>query len=576
MVNPRFEEISGRTKHELAKIYWTDYTHPDDVEKEKELFDKYINGEINGYSINKRYIKPNGSIVWVNMTLTPITVGSWHDIDHVCAIEDITERIQTEMDFRESERSKSVMLSNLPGMAYRCNYDKDWTMQFVSDGCYELTGYKPENLLYNKDLTFNELIAPEYRKHLWNKWTEILPKGGVLKEEYAITTASGEIKWVYEQGRGIYDENGEVIALEGLIIDITDRKKKEDEIRYLNFHDVLTGLYNRRFFEKEIKALDIESNLPLSIIVGDINGLKVINDTLGRDHGDQLIKSVANILKSCVREKDVLARTGGDDFCILLPQTSNEEAYEIMKNIEKTYDEYKSKANYHTNVSLGCATKTIKSEDFSTVIKSAEDKMYRSKLLQSQSLHSTIISSMKVTLYEKSQETEEHASRLIKLSRAVGQKMKLKDEQLNELELLCTLHDIGKIGISDVILNKPGKLTAEEWEVMKTHPEIGYRIAMSTPELSAIAPYILHHHERYDGKGYPEGLKGKEIPLLSRILAVVDAYDAMTEDRPYRKAMSKDEAILEIKKNSGTQIDPNIAEIFINIITQQDPSNNLK
>lgn len=183
---------------------------------------------------------------------------------------------------------------------------------------------------------------------------------------------------------------------------------------------------------------------------------------------------------------------------------------------------------------------------------------------------------MKVTLYEKSQETEEHASRLIKLSRAVGQKMKLKDEQLNELELLCTLHDIGKIGISDVILNKPGKLTAEEWEVMKTHPEIGYRIAMSTPELSAIAPYILHHHERYDGKGYPEGLKGKEIPLLSRILAVVDAYDAMTEDRPYRKAMSKDEAILEIKKNSGTQIDPNIAEIFINIITQQDPSNNLK
>ena len=305
------------------------------MEKEKELFDKYINGEINGYSINKRYIKPNGSIVWVNMTLTPITVGSWHDIDHVCAIEDITERIQTEMDFRESERSKSVMLSNLPGMAYRCNYDKDWTMQFVSDGCYELTGYKPENLLYNKDLTFNELIAPEYRKHLWNKWTEILPKGSVLKEEYAITTASGEIKWVYEQGRGIYDENGEVIALEGLIIDITDRKKKEDEIRYLNFHDVLTGLYNRRFFEKEIKALDIESNLPLSIIVGDINGLKVINDTLGRDHGDQLIKSVANILKSCVREKDVLARTGGDDFCILLPQTSNEEAYEIMKNIEK-------------------------------------------------------------------------------------------------------------------------------------------------------------------------------------------------------------------------------------------------
>ena len=192
--------------------------------------------------------------------------------------------------------------------------------------------------------------------------------------------------------------------------------------------------------------------------------------------------------------------------------------------------------------------------------------MYRDKLLQSRSLHSSIISSMKTTLFEKSQETEEHAQRMIKLSRAIGKKMKLKDEQLNELELLSSLHDIGKIGIPDAILNKPGKLTKEEWVEMKKHPSVGYRIAKSSHELASISEYILYHHERWDGKGYPNGLKEEEIPLLSRILAVGDAYDAMTEDRSYRKAMTKEAAIEEIRTNMGKQFDPNITQIFIKII----------
>jgi len=146
--------------------------------------------------------------------------------------------------------------------------------------------------------------------------------------------------------------------------------------------------------------------------------------------------------------------------------------------------------------------------------------------------------------------------------------MKLTVEQLNELELLSTLHDIGKIGVSDNVINKPGKLTCEERVLMNKHPEIGYRIAMASHELLPIANYILCHHERYDGKGYPQGLKGEEIPLLSRIIAIVDAYDAMTEDRSYRKAMAMENAIHEIKKNSGTQFDPEIVKIFVGIISE--------
>jgi HD-GYP domain-containing protein (c-di-GMP phosphodiesterase class II) len=169
-------------------------------------------------------------------------------------------------------------------------------------------------------------------------------------------------------------------------------------------------------------------------------------------------------------------------------------------------------------------------------------------------------------LFEKSQETEEHAERMAVISRSIGAKMNLPKKSLHDLFLLSILHDIGKIGISERILNKPGKLTKEEWMIMQKHSEIGYGLAKAYPEFAHIAEYILCHHERWDGKGYPLGLKGEQIPLASRIIAVADAYDAMISDRVYRKAMKKEEAVEEIKKNAGTQFDPEIVKIFLELI----------
>jgi HD-GYP domain-containing protein (c-di-GMP phosphodiesterase class II) len=171
-------------------------------------------------------------------------------------------------------------------------------------------------------------------------------------------------------------------------------------------------------------------------------------------------------------------------------------------------------------------------------------------------------------MYAKSQETEEHAERIKNLAQMVGKEIGLPQEKLDELALLATLHDIGKVGIDEKILNKPGKLSKEEWKEMKKHPEIGYRIAMASPELMTVAEYILAHHERWDGKGYPRGLKGEEIPLLARIIAITDAYDAMMSDRPYRKAISKEEALAEIKANAGTQFDPKFAEFFVKLMSE--------
>ncbi|MDX9917142.1 MAG: PAS domain S-box protein, partial [Gudongella sp.] len=567
--NKVYQEILGRSIDELRILGWEAITHQDDINKDADKFARYLAGKEKKFSTYKRYIKPDGSIVWGSLTLAPLNMDDKANRMNIIMLEDVTEQVESREKLRQSDEFKEVIISNIPGVVFRCDNDENWTMHYISEGCLDLTGYSPECLLNNQKLSFNDLIDPEYRETLRVRWAEALKENENFKSEYQLITASGEKKWVFEQGHGIYDDKGKVIALEGLIIDITDRKEKEDEIMYLNYHDVLTGLYNRRFIDAHLATLDDDKNYPISVIIGDINGLKQINDALGHASGDELIIAVSRIISEHIKGLGIVARTGGDDFTILLPETNNKAAIKIMKDIEtdcNVYFDKSRRAMFNTSISLGCATKENDTYSLMTIIKNAEDSMYRNKLLQNESMHSYAISSMKAALLEKSQETEEHALRLIKISRAIGEEMMLSVEELNELELLSTLHDIGKIGISDSIINKPGKLTDEEWVQMKKHPEIGYRIAITTKELAPIARYILCHHERYDGNGYPQGLSGKDIPLLARIIAVADAFDAMTEDRAYRRAMPEEAAIQEIIDNSGTQFDPDVVKVFLSII----------
>lgn len=569
-INPMFEKILGRSKKELTNLRWTQITHPDDLVEDLGKFSKFKAGLIDSYSMNKRFVRPDGSLVWVNMTVAPLYLEEQGPKSHLCMIEDITERVEALQNLRESERSKAVFLSQFPGLAYRCKYDSDWTMEVVSDGCYALTGYKPESLLNNRDLSFNDLISPHYHEILWNEWKNVLAQRSNFKYEYEITTASGECKWVIELGQGIYNDKGEVEALEGVVIDITEQKKREAQIQYMSDHDYLTSLHNRRYFEQEAHRLDKPKYLPLSIIVADINGLRLINDAFGYLEGDKLIRTVSEILKKCARETDIVARVGGDEFCILLPNTDNSCAQQIAEKIKMAYIEYNISHRdkpYDNILSIGFGTKNTTEGSFAQVIKEAEATLRNRKLLSRKSTYSAIISSITATMFERSQETEEHAERLAELSIMIGDKLGLSQKELDELRLFAMLHDIGKVGIDDRILNKPGALSPEEWMIMKNHPEMGYRIAMASPELEPIAEYILSHHERYDGKGYPQGLKGKDIPLLSRILAVADSFDAMTQDRVYRQAMCKQKAIEEIRTHAGSQFDPEIARVFVESIS---------
>ncbi len=329
-VNPMFEKIVGRSKYELDNISWTDITHPDDLQHDLENFEKFKAGEIKGYELEKRYIKPDGSFVWVRMIVSPLHFDNAPYTNHLCVIEDISERMEMEKNLYESERSKAAILYNLPGMAYRCSYDRDWTMQFVSEGCSKLTGYKPESLLYNKDVSFKTLIHPKYREYIWHEWGESIRQKSKFRDEYELITASGEKKWVFEQGIGIYDLNGNVTALEGLIIDITERKKQEIRLKYINYHDELTGLYNRRYFNEFIEAeLKGDRKEKSSVILVNLKKFGVVNLTLGYTFAEKMIKELAENLSAVCNEECKLFHVSRDTFVFYLNSYKNKD--ELIK-----------------------------------------------------------------------------------------------------------------------------------------------------------------------------------------------------------------------------------------------------
>lgn len=343
-------------------------------------------------------------------------------------------------------------------------------------------------------------------------------------------------------------------------------RKSEEKFKYLSFHDKLTGLYSRTFFEVELKRLDAKRQLPISLIVGDINGLKLVNDAFSHKDGDRLLKKAAKTLKKACRTEDIIARIGGDEFSIVLPRTRIEEALNIAKRIKNCCTKETS-TPIQLSIAMGVATKNRPSQKIQSIFKKAEDRMYSNKLIESKSISSSIILSLQKSLEERTYETEEHTDRLKKNALNLGKFLGLRDDKLDELKLLAAHHDIGKIAISDIILDKPDSLTSKEWKIMKKHCEIGYRIASASSGLAIIADAILSHHEWWNGRGYPQGLKGEKIPITSRIISVVDAYDTMTHKRHYKKTLSKKKAIYELKKFSGSQFDPKIVKSFIKMIS---------
>ncbi|HWR39647.1 MAG TPA: GAF domain-containing protein [Patescibacteria group bacterium] len=353
-------------------------------------------------------------------------------------------------------------------------------------------------------------------------------------------------------------------AVSGQVALAIQRKQAEEKLRYFSLHDALTGLFNRAYFETELQRINDGRNGGVAIIVCDVDGLKLMNDTMGHVAGDRVLTGVAGILRKSVRQEDVVARIGGDEFAVLLRE--GDAVGEVCRRIRQEIRNFNRRQKMPVSLSVGHSFRETRPFDSREVFREADNHMYREKLHRSRSIRSSLVQTAMKMLEMRDFLTEGHGERLQDMVTRVARRLQMQERQIADLRLLARFHDIGKVGIPDRILFKPGPLTPEETKEMQCHCEIGHRIALSSEDITPLADWILKHQEWWDGRGYPLGIRGDDIPLECRILALADAYDAMTSDRPYRKAVSREEAIVELRQYAGTQFDPTLVEIFIEVI----------
>ena len=439
-----------------------------------------------------------------------------------------------------------ALIAAIPDILLTC--DQDGGMRLVS----------PEN---KKD-SFSGLVMEN--EELINSLTETAKEVSGL-HSFLSKEIQTEIedKTYYLEARFQRATSGEILII---LRNMTERILLEKKLRYLVERDALTGLQSRRSFEEKMERYVNRYHENIAIVSVDINGLKFINDTLGHFNGDTMIIEVAEIVREVFEKHGLVARIGGDEFGVFIENTSPKKIEILLEGLSEKVEEHnKSAGNRGLSLAWGYAFHKKGFVNTEFIFQEADNNMYQNKLLKKESIRSTFVKAFMKALEVKDFVSEGHVSRMEYLAIILGKELKLHQDQMDRLVLLTKFHDIGKIGIPDAILKKPAALDEAEWKVMRTHTSIGERIALEAAEIRDIAPLILKHHERWDGNGYPLGIRGEDIPIECRILSIVDTFDAMTNDRPYRAALSVKEAEKEIKDCSGTQFDPQLVELFIKV-----------
>lgn len=534
------------------------------IDDDESLFKKYCYRAMKGEIINDFELttkKKNGAIININCFLAPMRNFNGSIDGAVLIALDITDRKKTEKDLRESEKRYREILQSMEDGYYEVNLDGK--IIDCNSAATRMLGYEEKELI---GLSYKS-ICKDYEKvfEVFNRaFKDNEPQFSVIMDMIRKDGSLSNAEISLSLSR---DREGNIIGFRGLGRDITDRIQADLKLRYLSYHDTLTGVYNRTYFEKELERLEGSNDYPIAIVLADLDGLKLINDTLGHKEGDKYLIECAKLLKKNLRNTDMLSRIGGDEFALILPTTKREAGENLISRIRKNIDEYNKKGfGVPLSISMGLAICKDSNQPLEEAMKYADGVMYSDKLQRSNIAREKIIKALLVSLYDLESNSENKIEILQDLSMQLGAKIGLNEKQLKELELLIQVYQLGKVTIPKHILTKNGKLTAQEWETVRQHTERGYRIAGASPDLNDIAELILKHQENWDSSGYPLGLKGEEIPIHCRILGITNAYVAMIHDRPYSKAFSKEKALGELKCLAGIQFDPKLVDVFTEIV----------
>ncbi len=569
--SPSYKAMFGYEDFELENKpdLWKELIHEDDLERSILMYDRHVAsfGEIPMYH-EARYKHKDGSIVWV---IKSGQVAEWDENNKPLRLVGCLINITKQKKFENSlkgERNlfQTTLHSIVDGVV---SVDRKGEIQVFNQSAEDITGFTSNEVVGRNILDLLHLMDEKCNEEIICYIDDFIDIENFSRDDLSITIKSGEIVPIEYSISQIINSGGQVDGAVMVFRDIREKRERLNRISYLSNHDQLTGLYNRYYYEEQLGYMMKEENLPLTLAIMDVNGLKLTNDAFGHLMGDRLLKTLGDVLKEQCRENDMIYRVGGDEFVIMMPNTSEEDGKEIFTKIYRSLEKVKLE-NIVISVSIGWATSTTKIDNMDDIYTIAEEFMYRKKIAEGQSMRSRTVQVILNTLNEKNKRERIHAQNVSKISRKIAEIMNFEPEVVKEIELAGLLHDIGKIAIDENILNKDGVLNESEYNQIKRHPECGYQIMKSVDAYSKLADYILAHHERWDGMGYPRGLVGDNIPLIARIINVADAYEAMTADRPYRKGISHEDALIEMKRCSGSQFDPDIVTTFRDYCSEEN------
>ncbi|MDD3692991.1 MAG: diguanylate cyclase [Oscillospiraceae bacterium] len=521
----------------------------------------YKRWQLSGFTFSSVY-----NIIGVNIALF-ICIGSFEkqrECADIFLSKENSELTYINDALKQSESQLRMILDSTANAIY--GIDNNGVCTFCNTACVKLLGYTHHDELLGKKMhSVIKNSMPTSANDDSCTVMDSINSGKIIKvAEGLFVRADGtsfDAKYSsYPQFKG-NDIVGAVITFE----DISEQKKKDRQIEYLSNHDFLTGLYNRYYFTTVLESVDKEQNLPISIIFADVNSLKLTNDIFTHAAGDTLLVKTAEILKSVCRENDTIVRVGGDEFVIVMPKTDKTTAKNILHMIKEKFANLRVTV-IQCSISMGCDTKTDINQPIEMIIENAENEMYISKTKNRKDLNYEIISTIMNTLHQRNPREKQHSDNVGNLCKRIGCEMNLPYPEVKKLETAGFLHDIGKIVLDKNILHKKGNLTDNEKREMQQHSVIGYRILNLFDKTLDLADGVYSHHERWDGSGYPKGLKGNEIPKIARIIAVAEAYDALVNPA-YKQPVSKKRALEILKEYAGVRLDPEITDILINIIS---------